>query len=125
MYREHSDNRYIIRKYLRALSVSKNINAYQTYADVDQAIKFFIILHNVLLLEDKYYDIVVMSKREINKHLHLEKSWRVDDILSEFYKLYNRGAIVRSHIEGIEKVEEIKLQIRKDASMYAKLKLKL
>jgi hypothetical protein len=125
MFRSQTENRYIIRKYLRSLSVSKNVNAYKNYADVDQAIKFFIILHNVILLEDKYYDIVMMSKKEINKYLHLDRSWRVDDILGEFYKLYNRGAVVRTNIETIEKVEEVRLAIRKDKSIYEKLKLKL
>jgi hypothetical protein len=76
-------------------------------------------------LEDKYYDIVMMSKKEINKYLHLDRSWRVDDILGEFYKLYNRGAVVRTNIETIEKVEEVRLAIRKDKSIYEKLKLKL
>lgn len=125
MVRGQRENRYIIRKFLRALSVSKHTNAYKTYADVDQAIKFFIILHNVILLEDKYYDIVMMSKKEINKYLHLEKSWRVDDILGEFYKLYNRGSTIRSHIESIERVEEIRVALRKNKLIYEKLLLKL
>jgi hypothetical protein len=125
MVRAESENRYIIRKFIRALSVSKNINAYKQYADVDQAIKFFIILHNVLLLEDKYYDIVIMSKREVNKYLHLERSWRVDDILGEFYKLYNRGSTIRSHIETIERIEEVRLALKKNKDIYQKLVLKL
>ena len=125
MVRTETENRYIIRKFIRSLSVSKNINAYKNYADVDQAIKFFVILHNVLLLEDKYYDIVIMSKKEINKYLHLERSFRVDDILGEFYKLYNRGSTIRMHIESIERVEEIRVAIRRNKLLYEKLLLKL
>lgn len=122
MFRHIAENRYTIRKYLRALSVSKNVNAYGR-TDTDQAIKFFIILHNMLLLEEEFYDQCVMAKKEINRFLHLERSWRVDDILGEYYKLYDRKGTVRKNIETLVQVEEIKYILRDNTNLFKKLKL--
>lgn len=122
MFRHIAENRYTIRKYLRALSVSKNINAYAR-TDTGQAIKFFIILHNMLLLEEEFYDQCVMAKKEINKFLHLERSWRVDDILGEYYKLYDRKGTVRNNIETLVQIEEIKYILRDNTNLFKKLKL--
>lgn len=122
MFRHIAENRYTIRKYLRALSVSKNVNAYAR-TDTDQAIKFFIILHNMLLLEEEFYDQCVMAKKEINRFLHLERSWRVDDILGEYYKLYDRKGTVRNNIETLVQVEEIKYILRDNTNLFKKLKL--
>lgn len=122
MFRHIAENRYTIRKYLRALSVSKNVNAYAR-TDVDQAIKFFIILHNMLLLEEEFYDQCVMAKKEINRFLHLERSWRVDDILGEYYKLYDRKGTVRNNIETLVQIEEIKYILRDNTNLFKKLKL--
>lgn len=122
MFRHIAENRYTIRKYLRALSVSKNVNAYAR-TDTDQAIKFFIILHNMLLLEEEFYDQCVMAKKEINRFLHLERSWRVDDILGEYYKLYDRKGEVRNNIETLVQIEEIRYILRDNTNLYKKLKL--
>ena len=122
MFRHIKENRYTIRKYLRALSVSKNVNEYAR-TDTDAAIKFFIILHNMLILEEEFYDLCMMSKNEINKHLHLERAWRVDDILGEFYKLYDRKGLVRKNIESIGKIEEIKYILKDNPNLYKKLKI--
>ena len=122
MFRHIVENRYTIRKYLRALSVSKNVNAYAR-TDTDQAIKFFIILHNMLLLEEEFYDQCVMAKKEINRFLHLERSWRVDDILGEYYKLYDRKGTVRNNIETLVQIEEIKYILRDNTNLFKKLKM--
>lgn len=122
MFRHIAENRYTIRKYLRALSVSKNVNAYAR-TDTDQAIKFFIILHNMLLLEEEFYDQCVMAKKEINRFLHLERSWRVDDILGEYYKLYDRKGTVRNNIETLVQIEEIRYILRDNTNLFKKLKL--
>lgn len=122
MFRHIAENRYTIRKYLRALSVSKNVNAYAR-ADTDKAIKFFIILHNMLLLEEQFYDQCVMAKKEINRFLHLERSWRVDDILGEYYKLYDRKGTVRNNIETLVQIEEIRYILRDNTNLFKKLKL--
>lgn len=122
MFRHIAENRYTIRKYLRALSVSKNIYPHHT-KDLDQAIKFFIILHNMLILEEEFYDQCVMAKKEINRFLHLERSWRVDDILGEYYKLYDRKGTVRKNVETLTQVEEIRYILRDNNNLFKKLKL--
>jgi len=122
MFREIAENRYIIRKYLRALSVSKNVNGYMR-TDTAVAIKFFIILHNSLIIEDTYYDQFAIANQQINKYLNLQKSWRVDDVLSEFYKVYNKGSKVRNSLDRIKYVEEAKLLLEKEPMLLRKLKL--
>ena len=117
-----TENRYTIRKYLRTLSVSKNVIAYAR-ADTDPAIKFFIILHNMLILEDEFYDQCLMGNKEINRHLRLSRTWRVDDILAEFYKLYDRDSKVRKNIETITKVEDIRYVLKQNPNLYKKLKI--
>ncbi len=122
MPRPIKENRYIIRKYLRALSVSKNVNAYHR-SDTDIAIKFFIILHNVLALEEEFYDECVTAKKEMNKYLHICRSWRVDSILGEYNNLYRLDSRVRKNIESIHKVEEIRYVIKQNPNLYKKLEL--
>ena len=122
MPRPIKENRYIIRKYLRALSVSKNVNAYHR-SDTDIAIKFFIILHNVLALEEEFYDECVTAKKEMNKYLHICRTWRVDSILVEFNNLYKLDSRVRKNIESIHKVEEIRYVIKQNPNLYKKLEL--
>jgi hypothetical protein len=122
MPRPIKENRYIIRKYLRALSVSKNVNAYHR-SDTDIAIKFFIILHNVLALEEEFYDECVTAKKEMNKYLHICRTWRVDSILVEFNNLYRLDSRVRKNIESIHKVEEIRYVIKQNPNLYKKLEL--
>ena len=122
MPRPIKENRYIIRKYLRALSVSKNVNAYHR-SDTDIAIKFFIILHNVLALEEEFYDECVTAKKEMNKYLHICRTWRVDSILVEFNNLYKLDSRVRKNIESIHKVEEIRYVLKQNPNFYKKLEL--
>ena len=122
MPRAIKENRYIIRKYLRALSVSKNVNAYHR-SDTDIAIKFFIILHNVLALEEEFYDECVTAKKEMNKYLHICRTWRVDSILVEFNNLYRLDSRVRKNIESIHKVEEIRYVLKQNPNFYKKLEL--
>ncbi|MDA9272153.1 hypothetical protein N9Q05_02055 [bacterium] len=122
MVRGIKENRYIIRKYLRTLSVSKNVVAYLRN-DTDTAIKFFIILHNMLMLEEEFYDQFMMSNREINKYLHLDRSWTVDYILGQFYKLHDRKGLVRKNVETVSKIEEVKYILKDNPNLYKKLKI--
>ena len=122
MFREVEENRYIIRRYIRSLSVSKDISSHDVQ-DLDQAMAFFIILHNSLKLEDMYYDQVMMQGKEINKYLSLTPSFRATEIIGSFYKLYREGSRVRNGLEGISRVEEIRIILNANKHLYKKLSL--
>ena len=120
MYKEYKENKYILRKYIRNLTVAKATKD-KPIADIEQAIKFFMILHNLLEVEDAYYDQCMMKGKEINKYLHLVHTFRVTDIMGSFYTLFNRGGRVRSNMETLTEIEEIKILLNKNLKYYTKL----
>jgi hypothetical protein len=118
-------NRKVLRQYIRKISVAKNIDDIQgaDYFNAELAIKYFVILHNFLLLEDMHYDQAIMAKSNINKHLNLKPLPKVRDIMTIFYRVYNHGSKVRCGLEGLKKVEEVALLLKHNPHIYNKLKI--
>lgn len=102
-----------IRKYLRILKNSDNPN--------DHAIKYFIILHNFLILEVKFQDEVNMSKKQINKYLDLPEITSEDEILKLFLELYDTYSKVRFAVETFDSIEEIRVYLKNNRDIYNKL----
>lgn len=122
MPKEVKENRYILRKYIRTLSVAHNLKSYEE-KELKKAISFFVILHNMLRVEDIYYDQVMMQNKQLNKLLNLIYCTKVYSILGAFYKMYNKGSKIRGNLEGITKIEEVNLEIKLNKHFYKKLLL--
>jgi len=105
------ENQKQLLEYLEILKNSQNVLA-ETY---------FIIVYNFLFLENKYFDSVKESKKEINRYLDLPKLETVEDVLDKFAELYGVYNNVRFAVETFDSVEEIRLRLKKSPDFYTKL----
>lgn len=80
-----------------------NVNLFDLY------IKYFIIIHNFLLLENQFFDIVKLNNKEINRHLNLPKLETLDEVINKFKELYDTNSKVRFGVETFDSIEEIRL----------------
>lgn len=76
--------------------------------DYDLPITYFIILHNFLILEQKYHDEVEQAGKEINKHLKLEKLNDEKEVYQKFLELYDVSSLVRFAAETMDSIELIR-----------------
>jgi ASC-1-like (ASCH) protein len=60
-------------------------------------------------LEDRYFDIVKLSNKEINKYLNLPKLESLDEVINKFNELYDTNSNVRFGVETLDSIEEIRL----------------
>jgi len=88
---------------------------------INFAINYFIILHNFLIIERMFFDIVKLSNKEINKYLNLEKISNTSDILNKFSELYDNHGKIRFAIETFDSIEEIKNFLNDNQYVYNKL----
>lgn len=120
MYRSYMSSMYLIRRYIRTLTSAKNANLY-TRSNVDEAIKFYIILHNMLKIEDEFFDLVMMKESEVNKYLFLEDNYTVSAVMDKFYELFDRHSVVRRHTEELTSIEEVRNRLKDRPEIYTKL----
>ena len=95
------------------------INKYKVYTDF--AKKFFIILHNFLIIEELFKKEVITSGKELNKHLDLEKLDSANDVFEIFKKLYDVNHIIRNNIENFTRIDVIKQFVQDKSYLYTKL----
>jgi len=83
--------------------------------------KYFIILHNFLLIERMFYEEVKEARKEINKHLNLEKLNDQHDVYQKFLELYDINSHIRFAIETFDSIESIRLFLKERPITYQKL----
>jgi len=119
----------ILRSYVHILQnyLNNNIND-MTEGDISNYntyIRYFIIIHNFMVIEREYYPHVKKANKEINKFLKIEKLTNVSDIIEKFTELYNPNHIVRYNIETFDTIYIIRNSINYRKSngmdMYTKL----
>ena len=86
--------------------------------NIDTAINYFIIIHNFLIIERMFIDIVTKSNKNINKHLQLSRLHNENDVMDLFFKLYDNNSLVRFAIETFDSIEEVKLYLQKHKNVY-------
>jgi hypothetical protein len=91
------------------------------FNNFDLYIKYFIILHNFLLLENQYFDIVKLSNKEINRYLNLPKLESLDQVINKFKELYDTNSKVRFGVETFDSIEEIRLLLPQLKDFYNKI----
>lgn len=128
MSRTVEENRRLVRRYIRTLSKpctpKKRTNVQGTEIRAEQMIRFFIVLHNFLHIEDLYYDQFLMKNMSINTNVKLSK-----EVINYFSALHYygrmsvRGSKVRAGIERAEEIEEVRTLLREEENkdIYTKL----
>lgn len=92
-----------LRRYIRLLGYKSHVK------DAKKAQRFLMIIHNYLWVEDLYYDQMLMQNKSIGKHLKLEEGiTNVNNAIALFRTVYDPNHHVRSAIETLEDVSDIK-----------------
>jgi len=108
-----TENQKRLREYIKILKENYDLGMVKDdggdYNKFDIIIRYFIIIHNFLYLENSYFDIVKLSNKEINKYLNLPKLESLDDVISKFTDLYDTNSKVRFSVETLDSIEEIRL----------------
>lgn len=106
------ENQRRLREYIRVLRKNQNNDVYNLY------IKYFIIIHNFLYLENEHYNLVKECGKEINKYLVLPEL-KLNDIIKKFEELYdNEYSMVRFSVETFYSIEEIRIRLKNNPEFY-------
>lgn len=119
-----TENQKRLRKYIKILKDNYDLGVIKDDGDYNQfdiIIRYFTIIHNFLYLENKYFDIVKLSGKELNKYLKLPKLENLEDIVNKFNELYNNNSKVRFSVETLDSIEEIRLLLPKLKDFYSKI----
>ena len=110
-------NQKRLREYVKILKDSDVSDIYTNY---------FIIIHNFLLLEDRFSDLVKASNKELNKNLNLPKLSTKDDVIAKFHELYNTHNLVRFSVETLDSIEEVRVFLKElPSNFYNKIYFRL
>jgi len=101
------ENQKILRKYIKLLKKK---------LDSDIHIKYFTVIHNFLYLEHKYFDLVKMNNKDLNKHLVLSKNATIQEIKDIFNELYDPYNKVRFSVETLDSIKEVDQLIKSTRS---------
>jgi hypothetical protein len=110
-----TENQKRLREYLKILKENYDLGLIKdeggNYNKFDIIIRYFIIIHNFLYLEDRYFDVVKLSGKELNKYLKLPKLENLDDVINKFNELYDSNSKIRFGVETFDSMEEIRLSL--------------
>ena len=100
-------NQKRLREYIKILKKNYDLGFVKdeggNYNKFDIIIKYFIIIHNFLNLEEKYSDLIKLSNKELNKYLNLPNLESLQDVLKKFNDLYDINSKVRFSVETFER----------------------
>ena len=89
--------------------------------DYHLAKRYFIILHNFLIIERSFFNDVVACDKQINKFLTLDKLKTIKDVYSKFLELYDIKHQVRNSLETFDSIESVSQYLTKRPEIYDKL----
>ncbi len=119
-----TENQKRLREYIKILKENYDlgfVNDENNFNRFDLYIKYFIIIHNFLFLEKKYFDIVKLSNKEINNNLNLPKLGSLDEVIIKFNELYDTKSKVRFGVETLDSIEEIRLLLPELKDFFSKI----
>lgn len=109
-------NRKIIRKYIKFIKNDEKyakgnrkeddgyeFNVYSIF------LTYLIVIHNFLLIEEKFQKEVKLCGKEINKYLKLKDTTDFDYILNLTKELYDSSHKVRFGTETLDSIESVRL----------------
>lgn len=102
----------ILKSYIHILGDNEDYDLYR---------KYFIIIHNWLIIERMFYDEVKSDNKELNKHLNLEKLNSVKEVIDKFTELYDTYSNVRFAVETFDSIESIRKYLKERPEVYNRL----
>jgi len=129
-------NQKRLREYIKVLKdndeiVSNKEDPEYKYNKYEVYITYFTIIHNALLLEQRFYNLFKLSNKEVNKYLDLPELSDVKDIIDKFSELYDSHNKVRFAVETMDSIEEVRQyfkkleEVNKRGNYYSKIFFKL
>lgn len=124
------ENRKSIRRYIKNIIKSKEYGDGHKFDDgeyniYDFWIKYLIIIHNSLLMEEKFQNEFKISGKEINKHLKLLNTTDFNKMIKLSQNYYDSNSKVRFGIETMDSIEEVRIYVNKlidsDVNFYDKI----
>lgn len=105
-------NRTLIRQYISIL-----LTHGYSYDSIE--IKYFIILHNYLFLEEKLYRAEIkLANKEIDKYLYIKDTDDIEVIKNTFLELYDIYSIIRTNVETLDSIDEIYYYIQLNPNIF-------
>lgn len=114
---DYTKNQKRLREYIKILKDNGAIIS----GDYGIQLSYFIIIHNFLLIENKYYNLVKMCNKELNNNLNLPKLNTLEEVLDKFKELYDVNSPVRFSVETLDSIEEIRLFLSETPNIYRKI----
>lgn len=122
-------NQKRLREYIKILKKNYDLGFVKdeggNYNKFDIIIKYFIIIHNFLNLEEKYSDLIKLSNKELNKYLNLPNLESLQDVLKKFNDLYDINSKVRFSVETLDSIDEIRDFFSKNPKFFNKIYYKI
>lgn len=122
-------NQKRLREYIKILKKNYDLGFVKdedgNYNKFDIIIKYFIIIHNFLHLEEKYSDLIKLSNKELNKYLNLPNLESLQDVLEKFNDLYDINSKVRFSVETLDSIDEIRDFFSKNPKFFNKIYYKI
>ena len=121
------ENRKNIRPYIKIITKSDDYqNGYRIddggyddgrhqkkYNIYDHWVKYLIIIHNSLLIEEKFQNEFKVNSKEINKYLKLPNTTNFDEIIKLCQDYYDpKASAVRFGIETKDSIEEVRIYLK-------------
>ena len=121
-----NENRKIIRRYIETITKSDEYqNGYRVddggyddgsyqkkYNIYDHWVKYLIIIHNSLLIEEKFKNEFKVSGKEINRYLKLPNTTNFNEIIKLCQDYYDSSNKVRFGIETKDSIEEVRIYLK-------------
>jgi hypothetical protein len=82
--------------------------------------RYFIILHNFLILEIAFKDIIPYTKK-INENLNIKNCHNLTDLSNLFYTLYDVNGIIRNNVEYVNRIPEIMEYTENNPEIYNRI----
>lgn len=121
-----NENRKILRRYIATITKSDEYqNGYRVddggyddgsyqkkYNIYDHWVKYLIIIHNSLLIEEKFENEFKVSDKEINRYLKLPNTTNFNEIIKLCQDYYDSSNKVRFGIETKDSIEEVRIYLK-------------
>lgn len=91
------------------------------YNDSDIIVRYFLLIHNFLIIENLYKDEIDNSNKSLNKYLSLPDTNDISDIENLFNIYYDRYSKVRFSIETLDSVDSVRNYFNENPNIFTKL----
>lgn len=102
-----------LRNYIKILN--------KEYSDSDIIVRYFLIIHNFLIIENLYSDEIERVGKGLNKYLSLPDTNDISVIENLFKVYYDNYSKVRFSVETLDSIDEVRNFFNRNPNIFTKL----